>query len=322
MSASVSIIIPVYNVSAFIGEALDSALRQNPLFKDIIIIDDGSTDGTGDVIARYKDSRIIYHRQNNKGLGPARNVGIELANTEFVYFMDGDDVLEGNLISSFYSALTNNSALDLYAFSAVDFENSSGRLLGSSDYMQRKWSGYFNCGRDAIIDSLKRKAFPACAYLYIFRRSAVEGDRHLRFMNILHEDEVFTPALFMNCRKTIVSAERYYRRRIRHGSIMTAPASTKNVTGTLQAMLWWMSQASSAPPAEAKLFRLQAHRFYNQAVRYASRANIGMDATRDIVRDYAPAFSKFVPFDYMLSRLSKRIAFDVGNLRARLVSWP
>ena len=92
----ISVIIPVYNMADRIGRCLDSIVCQS--FKDIeiILIDDGSTDGTADVVKEYTiaDSRIICVRQENSGVSAARNLGIGKASGDYILFIDADDEIE------------------------------------------------------------------------------------------------------------------------------------------------------------------------------------------------------------------------------------
>ena len=87
----ISCIIPVFNGVRYLGEALDSILAQTYRPIEIIVIDDGSTDGTGELVARYGD-RIRYFRQNNEGAPTARNAGLSAARGAFVAFLDSDDL--------------------------------------------------------------------------------------------------------------------------------------------------------------------------------------------------------------------------------------
>ena len=87
---SVSVVIPAYNGEKYIGRAIDSVLAQSHPPDEIIVVDDGSSDGTGDVVGRYASSvRYIY--QENAGASVARNAGIEAARSEWIAFLDADD---------------------------------------------------------------------------------------------------------------------------------------------------------------------------------------------------------------------------------------
>lgn len=94
----VSVIIPVYNMEKYVGECLDSVLRQTLTDLEVIIINDGSTDTSLKIIQEYqaKDSRIVIIDKENAGVGAARNDGIRAATGEFVAFMDPDDMYAGN----------------------------------------------------------------------------------------------------------------------------------------------------------------------------------------------------------------------------------
>jgi glycosyltransferase involved in cell wall biosynthesis len=87
----ISCIVPVFNGERYLGEALDSILKQAYRPLEIIVVDDGSTDATPAVAARYGD-RIHYVRQGNAGAPAARNRGLSLASGEFVAFLDSDDL--------------------------------------------------------------------------------------------------------------------------------------------------------------------------------------------------------------------------------------
>jgi glycosyltransferase involved in cell wall biosynthesis len=101
----VSIVIPTYNRDDLVGQAVDSALAQTYPHCEIVVVDDGSTDRTQDVLARYA-GRIVAVRQENKGLAGARNAGIRAASGTFVGFLDSDDLWEPRLVEE---------ALELFA---------------------------------------------------------------------------------------------------------------------------------------------------------------------------------------------------------------
>ena len=92
MSAlDISCIVPVYNGERFLAEALDSILAQTHQAVEIIVVDDGSTDATPEIVASYGE-RVRYERQENAGPASARNVGLDLALGELVAFLDADDL--------------------------------------------------------------------------------------------------------------------------------------------------------------------------------------------------------------------------------------
>lgn len=109
---SVSIVVPVYNAAPYLKKCLDSVVKQTLKNVEIIIIDDGSTDGSSEICKEYaaKDSRIIYFKKENEGLAAARQDGIERASGEYVGFVDSDDWLELNMYERMYSVASENNA--------------------------------------------------------------------------------------------------------------------------------------------------------------------------------------------------------------------
>jgi glycosyltransferase involved in cell wall biosynthesis len=87
----ISVIVPVYNCEHYLSEAIESILAQSYHPMEVIVVDDGSTDGTAGVAQQYLP-RVRYCYQANEGTGAARNQGIELASGEFLAFLDADDI--------------------------------------------------------------------------------------------------------------------------------------------------------------------------------------------------------------------------------------
>ena len=96
----VSVIIPVYNVAPYLREALDSVIYQTYTNLEILVIDDGSTDGSGAICDEYarRDSRIRVVHQENKGLSTARNIGLDMMTGDIVAFLDSDDAFDHRMV--------------------------------------------------------------------------------------------------------------------------------------------------------------------------------------------------------------------------------
>ena len=114
MSIAVSVIIPMYNAERHLEECLNSCLEQTLEQIEIICINDGSTDGTAEILERYEreHSNIVILNKENQGSGIARNLGIECAKGEFVAFMDSDDYyLDKDALQKLYDAALNEKDL-------------------------------------------------------------------------------------------------------------------------------------------------------------------------------------------------------------------
>lgn len=114
----VSIIVPCYNAEKYIGQAIESTLNQTLVDFEVIIINDGSTDGSEEVIKRYcsLDPRITYYNQANSGVSRARNAGIEKAQGDYIAFLDADDAWEPENLEIKIKALAENPDIN-WAFS-------------------------------------------------------------------------------------------------------------------------------------------------------------------------------------------------------------
>jgi len=106
--AKVSIIVPVYNTSRYLKKCIDSLVNQS--FKDIeiIMINDGSTDNSEEIIHSYEDSRIKYVSKENEGIGRTRNLGIEMSTGDYLMFIDSDDYISENCIEKFYQKASSD----------------------------------------------------------------------------------------------------------------------------------------------------------------------------------------------------------------------
>ena len=99
----VSVIVPIYNASKYLSRCIDSILNQTLEDIEIILINDGSTDESHEIIDKYNDTRIKYYKRKNFGIGSSRNFGISNANGEFICFVDSDDYLNSTFCEEMYN---------------------------------------------------------------------------------------------------------------------------------------------------------------------------------------------------------------------------
>ena len=130
----ISVIVPVYNVEEFLENCLDCVCNQTFEDIEIICINDGSTDSSPDILQSYakKDSRIRVYNQENKGLGFVRNIGMEYASGDYIYFIDSDDYLALNTLELAYDNITSNDA-DMVIFKYKFCRDGGEFILGRFD---------------------------------------------------------------------------------------------------------------------------------------------------------------------------------------------
>lgn len=213
-----SVIIPVYNVEAYLRDCLDSVLKQTFADWEAICVNDGSTDGSANILNEYAapESRIKVVTQPNGGLSAARNAGIDAAEGEYVLFLDSDDWLEENALEVLSANLEDE---DMLCFSGRRYFESD-RAFHEADQLkpQSYASGmdYYNANALSVRDF----AF-VCVVLRIYKREFLS--RHgLQFKEgIFHEDNLFTPLACYYAGKVKVINECLYDYRVRSNSITT-----------------------------------------------------------------------------------------------------
>ena len=125
-----SIITAIYNCESYLSQSIESVINQDIGFKDniqLILVDDGSTDKSKDIALKYKDKfpeNIIVLSKQNGGPGSARNMGLDHACGEYVNFLDGDDMLSSDVLSSVYAFFDEND-VDVVSIPLIFFERFS-----------------------------------------------------------------------------------------------------------------------------------------------------------------------------------------------------
>ena len=119
----VSVIIPVYNYDRYLGEAIESVLGQAYKHLEVIVVDDGSTDRSGEVAKSFADRGVRYCHQVHAGIGPARNKGVELARGDYIAFLDADDRWPLEKIERQLRAFESDPALEMVFGQALQLQN-------------------------------------------------------------------------------------------------------------------------------------------------------------------------------------------------------
>ena len=140
-----SIVIPTYNRAAFLPKAIESVLAQTFNDWELIIVDDGSTDNTHEVVSKYNDERITYIYQENAERSAARNNGIAHAKGEYVCFMDSDEYVDDNRLDLLYVAIENSMIKEACFYTDIRFE-------GCENYIREGKPFIFPINKDELID--------------------------------------------------------------------------------------------------------------------------------------------------------------------------
>lgn len=147
----VSVIIPVYNAEAYVGEAIGSALAQTHSRMEVLVVDDGSTDGSAAIVKAMKDPRIRYFYQQNTFLAAARNHGLREARGEFAAFLDADDRWREDKLEKQLPLFSDSRIGLVYCgYEAIDTE---GCLTGEARCPQHRGNVLAKLARDNFVSA-------------------------------------------------------------------------------------------------------------------------------------------------------------------------
>lgn len=232
----VSVIIPVYNVEKYLRECLDSIVNQTLREIEIICVDDGSTDGSPEILREYgeKDCRITIISQENRGISSARNHGADIASGEYFYFMDGDDILERDALSRLYQ-LSEEKSLDVLYFDGESFfETEELKEIKKNyiTYYARKGDySRVMTGPQMLHEMIAMDEYRSSLCLQ-FISSVHYRQENLRFEEgIIGEDNIFTFQCIMPAHRVYHMKEAFFHRRVRGNSVMTSAGKFEQVYG-------------------------------------------------------------------------------------------
>lgn len=224
-SGLVSIIIPIYKVEKYICKCIESVINQTYKNLEIILVDDGSPDNCPLICDEYakKDGRIVVKHKKNGGLSDARNTGLDIANGEYLFFLDSDDYIAEDAIEKLYRILTEtNSDLAICNYEYVSESGILDILIDSpikNEVMDR----------DLLFTKLteQRNWFYVVAWNKLYKKSLFNN---LRFpVGQVNEDEFIVHKVFLKCKQGVSITDKLYFYLKREGSITTSAKSIKRL---------------------------------------------------------------------------------------------
>jgi len=234
-----SLIVPIYNVEEFLADCLDSCIHQSYKDLEIICVNDCSPDGSDKILEEYakKDSRvIIFNHEHNKGLGGARNTGIEAATGKYIWFIDSDDMIPIDACEYLYSVIEETSEetpVDVIRFDMSNFHHNATARLGAFKFIEKcDWP--YHC----TISKNNHEQLGATGVTVINLIVSSSLAKKFRFReNVFHEDIDFGPIIFSEAEKIYcVNTSLYFRRR--HSKSITGGGITvqRQLVDTLAAL--------------------------------------------------------------------------------------
>ncbi|WP_064519151.1 glycosyltransferase family 2 protein [Buttiauxella gaviniae] len=195
-----SIIIPCYNSAEFIEDCLESVLPNIQSDMEVIVVNDGSTDNSSDVIKnvghRYLDKNLIIINQDNAGLSAARNKGLSIASGEYISLLDSDDIYDRQFWCE-VPPLLNDSSIDIIEFNAEQFENELSNIVEHIDCAVFSGKKHIS-SVEQLKPAFQRSKWYPWARVY---KKSLFLDNNIEFPNgRLYEDMSTVPALYLKCK--------------------------------------------------------------------------------------------------------------------------
>lgn len=219
----ISIIIPVYNIEAYIGKCIESCLSQSYGDFEIILVDDGSTDCGGEICDQYakRDKRIRVLHQKNQGLSTARNNAINIAEGEYIVFVDGDDFISPNLLQISLNALKKSNS-DIVFFQYQLWSES--KVSSNNNIIGNEIISSENC-----LELLLQHKLCDMVWHGFYRRSIIGN---IKFpVDKINEDVHWKYKIIQNAERIMIISDCLYYYRVRSGSIMQSSFSWRRLDG-------------------------------------------------------------------------------------------
>ena len=221
-----TIVIPVYNTSAYLNKCVTSVLDQTYGNLEIVLVNDGSTDASKELCQELanNNSRISVIHQENQGLSAARNTGIQAAKGDYIIFLDSDDYIDNDACEDLCRSI-GQSACDVVTTKMKIVNNGYIKY----PYYNHNKPYEIMSGKAYMIQELFNKTMSMAAVQYVYNRTFLQV-HNLKFrVGIYHEDEEFTPRALALADKVLRSDLCFYNYLIRSGSITTNKYLYKNV---------------------------------------------------------------------------------------------
>ena len=230
---TITIVIPVFNVENFVHETLSSVKNQISQPDEVIVINDGSTDGSSNILNNFKHLlgwKIIQTK--NQGLGLTRNFGRSIATSEYIYFLDSDDIIKNDLIHRIRETINQYNKPDMILFSGECFNDVD--TSNKRPNLKFTLQGEYLRGSKLITKLTKKKETLPQASRYITKVELWSKNKLIYPKGIAEDEAVFFPLLALS-ESTVVLTEIYYKYRLgRPGSITLQKPNTEHAIDFLQ----------------------------------------------------------------------------------------
>ena len=319
MNDLVSVVVPIYNVRDYLEECLDSIISQSYRNMEIILVDDGSTDGSSELcdIMQKKDDRIRVIHKNNGGLSDARNTGLKNSTGEYVIFIDSDDTIKKTMLKKMVEAIEKNNA-DIAACAFKTFtETRDNDNDNDLDCNCRN----ICCEGSEVVKSLYQGRYQNIAFVAwnkLYRRRLFIDYNIIYPVGRLYEDTFTTYKLLYNSKKVVLLTNPLYNYRIRSGSIMKSSVNLRKTRD------WFDSEKDAVEyfdmKYESEIMSLAANSFFRAQIKFYKKmdSNTPKECKAYLIDQYCKAFKYYARI--MNLPIHKKIIYGLFSKFPDLIS--
>ena len=330
MNTKVSVIVPFYNVRNYLADCVESVLAQTLKDTELILVDDGSSDGSGDMAEAFRSRnpemiRVLH--QDNRGPASARNAGLEIARGAYVHFLDSDDRLKPPALETLYSEAVRKD-LDILFFCAEVFsddpELQEDVKVHGNEFIRTAQAGIVLSGKESLrmLYDDRREEYPAPVWTRLFRRAFLM-DSGIRYpVGRIHEDEDFGFFTYYYARRTELIRDVLLERRLRTGSIMYTKKVMDSILGYQNAFLKIIDLYNRTEDGEDRLLliRHSERLIFYTLLFFLNADEASRSACRPVIDTY---MEKALPFrEYYSAPVRTAMAWYEGQVPENRVSLP
>lgn len=252
MQKLISFIIPVYNVEDYLRYCIDSIISQGISDYEIILVDDGSTDKSGEICEEYSrmDSRIKVEHTSNMGQSSARNTGIQLATGKYIAFIDSDDYYVKDSLEKFERHILENPNVDIVVGKVKTFFQDTGLTKPKCNYKNLlEIEGV--SGEAAIRNLINTGQFLQSVYSYFVKREIlVKNNIHFNVKHKAYEDFDFTLKVFLAAKEVRVIDEYFLMYRKNRVGQITYKGNLKRDLSAFEVTFYWLEKITDLKISE------------------------------------------------------------------------
>lgn len=317
MSELISVIVPVYNVKDYLEKCVDSILSQTYSELEVLLIDDGSTDGSSlicDILAN-KDNRIKVIHQDNGGLSAARNTGLDIATGEYIAFVDSDDYIKKTMYADMLRAL-NDSDADI--------------AIGGIRYIDEKDNPLFDISLDELVEVEDEREkysqlqendiLTVVQWNKLYRKEIFKDIRYP--VGKIHEDVYVAHRELYNANKIIFIPGEYYYYVQRIGSIMNKDESISQIIDAIngyEERIDFFKKIEEEDAYKSSIMALYDYITWKYDSMYGVVNKDKLDKIVDELRRISDKFGETLkPIDKVLNIINHRVIYNIRLRYLRL----